>query len=216
MLTPITLTVPATLNTLSASLSLLGLAQQNGISLQLQCVGVVPLGFTLATAADAVAIYAGVISNATSVAQLQQLTNLTIPGGSNDGRSPIFSSAPSEYPYLYAVRTAIGNTGKLTLNVTGQESPGAVGSVAPVGGTLLLRDPNGQGRLSTITLGSALGASTTQVALDLGGGGVNVDAISGYNGGGGVASKFGSILTVSSNGNLNEDQWCNVWKLSFY
>lgn len=125
MLLPITLVVPGTKGTLSAPLPLIAFDQGGGLSIQLDAS---------AGVGDAVAIYGSVLnSGVTSTSQLQPIVELNIPGASGDGRLPVFAVPPTPFPYIYAVRTAIGTPGPLILSVSGQESFSVIGPPGPPG-----------------------------------------------------------------------------------
>jgi len=115
MLPPITLTVPGTVDVLSAARPILAISQEGGLAVQLDAS---------ASANDGVALYGGAISTATSVAQLQILAEIGIPGPSGDGRKPVFGVPPTPFPFIYAVRTSIGTSGPLDLSISGQETSG--------------------------------------------------------------------------------------------
>jgi len=166
MLAPISLTVPAARGLLSLPLSLLGVDQGSGLSLQLDAS---------ASAGDAVALYGGVInSGITSVSQLQKLVELSIPGVSGDGRQPVFAVAPTPFPFIYAVRTAIGTPGTLTLSVSGQETSGGGGGgggTALKSSTLVVDVPVCHAQppgASSVTLTAAVPASAKYFSLLIG------------------------------------------------
>ena len=123
MLLPIQLPVPDTRGALSGSLSLLGVDQTSGLSLQLSPAG----------SDDSVAVYGGVISNATSVTQLQNIVEYAIPGASGNGAKPVFGVPPTPFPYIYALRTG-GITTNVELLVSGQETSGTVTPTPPLSG----------------------------------------------------------------------------------
>jgi len=117
MLTPITQLLPG-LHVLSPAISLLGIDQSSGLSIQLDAG---------ATAGDAVAIYGSVLNvGITNTSQLQALVELNIPNASGNGSQPVFAVPPTPFPYIYAVQTAIGGVGARTLSVSGQETSGTV------------------------------------------------------------------------------------------
>ena len=119
------LPVPGVKGVLSTGLPLIALAQDGGLSAQLD---------STASSGDGVDIYGGVISNATSTDQLQILGSLRIPSF-GDGRRPTFSALVPMFPYLYAVRTSIGTPGPIGLIVSGQNTTAPSGSVSGVTGT---------------------------------------------------------------------------------